>query len=397
MKFKNILLWSLLVTSNFFRMSGIKGTTIYTLSYLIYFYLIINVFRSINALKSKRMPMSSLALCLVFVPMLSLITHFSEESKDLFYNKGMWFSSLAFLFYFVFHIKQVNENTIIKVLLIFGFTLFFIQLIQQTLPSSAIFGTGSEEGDSVDAMIKGLEKRNGFYRFRLGAYMVTLFCMYYSWTRFLINKSTKRFLIFFCFLFSMFMFLTRQLMLASAIGLFSTFLFAKANISKKIMMFSFSVILLSVVFLNADVIFGDMIEKTQNERTDDNIRMLALEFYWGQIVRSPMAFLLGNGYPSDMKMWNEIFHFFVSDIGIVGQWFLFGVLWVFLYIATLYKVLFKYRNTLPLYIKLFVFGTSVNSIMIFPYFNSNSYILWAAVLYICDLHIQNSNLRSRIV
>lgn len=132
--------------------------------------------------------------------------------------------------------------------------------------------------------------------------MVTLFCMYYSWTRFLINKSTKWFLIFFCFLFSMFLFLTRQLMLASAIGLFSTFLFTKVNMSKKIMMFSFSVILLSVVFLNADVIFGDMIEKTQNERTDDNIRMLALEFYWGQIVRSPMAFLLGNGYPSDMKI-----------------------------------------------------------------------------------------------
>lgn len=242
-------------------------------------------------------------------------------------------------------------------------------------------------------MIEGLEKRNGFYRFRLEAYMITLFGMYYTWTRILVKRSAKSSIIFLCFLFSMFLFLTRQLMIASAIGLFSTFLFAKVNMSKKMMMFSISALLLSVVYLNADVIFGDMIEKTQNERTDDNIRMLALEFYWGQVVRSPIAFLLGNGYPSEMKMWNETFRFFVSDIGIGGQWFLFGVLWVVIYIATLYKFFLKYRNHLPLYIKLFVFGTSVNSIMIFPYYNANSYILWAAVLYICDLHILKSNLR----
>lgn len=82
-----------------------------------------------------------------------------------------------------------------------------------------------------------------------------------------------------------------------------------------------------------------------------------------------------------------------SDIGIVGQWFYYGVIWVLTYVVLLYKLLVKYNRVLPLYIKLFVFGAFVNCIMIMPYYNNFCYLIWAEVLYICDLYITKSNWR----
>ena len=40
-------------------------------------------------------------------------------------------------------------------------------------------------------------------------------------------------------------------------------------------------------------------------------------------------------------------------------------------------------------IKLFLIGTSINSILVFPYRSPYEYFVWISVLYICSIHISD--------
>lgn len=75
------------------------------------------------------------------------------------------------------------------------------------------------------------------------------------------------------------------------------------------------------------------------------------------------------------------------DIGIIGEMYHYGFLWVLMYGYMLYLILWKYRKLLPIYIKMYVFGTSVNSLFIFPYRMGMEFMIWSSVLYIASLYI----------
>lgn len=381
------------VTTSCWKLYVWKSTLGFTVFYAILAWLVAFVVNQQHKLKKCSMPMSPLILALTFVPLLSLITHFTEEKHNLMYNKNVWFASLTFLFYYVFHIKKISEEALLKFLIAMGFVTFVIQVVQQFVPNISMFGVLNEDNLSMDNAIRVLEKRNGLYRFRLGTYILTLLCMYFGWMKVQQSKNIRNLLFFFAFTASMYLFLTRQLMFASVVTFAVTSVFVKGATSRKIGVMLFSALVLFILYQNAELFLGDMIAQTKNEETDNNIRMIALEFYWGQIIRSPMALLLGNGHPSQLVDWMEYMAVYPSDIGVVGQWFYYGLFWVLTYVVLLYKILIKYVGSLPLYIKLFVFGTFVNCIMIMPYFNSFCYFVWAAVLYICDLHISKSSLR----
>lgn len=390
---KVLFTFLVVITTSCWKLYGWNSTFGFYLLYAILLWLLYFVTAQQKSLKKQSMPMSSLIKALALVPLLSLITHFSEEKYDLMYNKNVWFTTLLFLFYYVLHVKKVSEESLMKFLIVMGGVTLLIQVFQQFVPSMSLFGVLNDDNLSMDRAVKVLEKRNGLYRFRLGTYILTLLCMYFGWMKVQQNKSLRNIIFFLAFTASMYLFLTRQLMFASLVTFAVTPMFVKGTTSRKIGVILFTSLVLFILYQNAELLLGDMISQTKEERTDDNIRMIALDFYWGQIIRSPMAFFLGNGHPSQLVEWMEYMRVYPSDIGIVGQWFYYGLFWILTYVVLLYKILIKYRNNLPLYIKLFVFGTFVNCIMIMPYFNGFCYFVWAAVLYICDLHITKSDLR----
>lgn len=389
---KIVLFVFIVIATGCWRYTGWNSTLGFYIEYLYYIWLAFIVI-TLSRSRTKQQPMRKIIIALAIVPLLSLITHFTEETKDLFYHKAIWFHSLAFLFYYVFHQRRCSEREIIKFLLIVGSVTFIIQIVQQGIPNYSVFGVIGEDNGSLESAMRTLEKRNGLYRFRLGTYCLTLFCMYFCWQQFIVKKTIKAFALFAVFFVSMYLFLTRQLMFASIISIAFTSFFAKGNSAKRLGMLLLVSVFLFILYQYADVLLGDMITNTKEETNDNNIRVLAFEFYWEQILHSPMSIVLGNGYPSALKEWEEYLHLYTGDIGIVGQWFHYGVIWVALYVWLLFKVLFKYAKLLPLYVKLFVFGTFVNCIMIMPYYNAFCYVIWAAMLYICDLHITKSDLR----
>jgi len=140
------------------------------------------------------------------------------------------------------------------------------------------------------------------------------------------------------------------------------------------------------LLLTFDALFETLAAKTVKELNTHNVRWIALNYYWGKICGDPFSFLFGNGHLTIVKEYARM-RLNTSDIGFIGEMYHYGFLWVLMYGYMLYLILWKYRKSLPPYIRMYVFGTSINSLFIFPYRVGMEFMVWSSVLYLASLYI----------
>ena len=157
-------------------------------------------------------------------------------------------------------------------------------------------------------------------------------------------------------------------------------------------------ILISGLYIFYDVLFESMAEQTKDE-SQDNIRMLSAAYFWNESIKSPLTFLFGYGtlsgnspVISSLTNFQLLNGFYRSDVGFIGQIYERGFLYVMACYYLMYRLLFKLKNNIPLYIRMFVIFTAVMSVMIFPMITPVSNIVWTLLLYVSDLHINKSYL-----
>ena len=197
-------------------------------------------------------------------------------------------------------------------------------------------------------------------------------------------------MLFFLFAISDYLYLTRQFLAGMAVAIGFSFFFIKDKSTKRLA-FLLIVALVYVIIQYSDTLLDYFIESSKKDATDDNIRLYAYQFYWAKTISSATAFLFGNGFPDDLQYWKENLSLYVSDIGIVGQIFTHGIFWAIAYITALYKILWKYRNEVPLYVKLFALSGVVHCSMVASYSGASTLFTWISVLYISSLHINKKD------
>lgn len=354
----------------------------YILAFLSIVFAIISALNITN-LSAWQMPLSHIILLLMLIPLLSVFLGQNDSMYDEFFNQ--YLPLLVFFIYYVFAIQGITEADLIKVFTILGLIVFIIQGVQILYPQQAIFGIYDEDVASYRNEIA--EIRNGLYRYNLPTYFITLFCLYYYWGQLVQRFSLKKFLLFSIFLVSMYFYLTRQILFATIVTLGLSFVFINNKKTKWVTLLV-SIILFIALFSFSDLIFGEIFNMTIDELDSSNIRVLAMDFYYNKIIESPIGFFAGHGHPDELTYWREILSYYPSDIGFVGETFYYGIFWFVLYVYTLFVLLVKHNTSIPLYIQLFVFGTMLNSIMIFPYRSGAEYVVWASVLYISSMYIE---------
>ena len=104
---------------------------------------------------------------------------------------------------------------------------------------------------------------------------------------------------------------------------------------------------------------------------------------YGNKSREELMRLVGR----DIEIMKENYMIVVTDIGIIGQWFIYGLIWIILYVFMVFNIVIRYRKKIPLYIRLFVIGTFINSAWIFPYRREYEFFIWTVVLYISSIYI----------
>lgn len=335
---------------------------------------------------------------MMFLPFLSVFNSWNIYGQSP--TKGAWVlvSNFIWVIYFILHKYKITEAALLKVFFIIALTISVIQIVQQVTYPKAIFGIMTVEDMFEKGMTEVAEMRNGLWRFRIGnnAYF-TVPILFASWFYLQKKISINLLLWVVLLLISVYMTLTRQVIFSCIVTLLYSFFLGKNGKSK-----AFILILLLIVclFIFYDILFSSLADQTAEDNNDENIRLLSAIYYWNESIKTPFTFLFGIGkgtansplaYIQDTMA--SVYGFYVNDVGFIGEIYEKGCIYVIICYFTLYKIFIHYKNTIPLYVRLFVFFTTLMSVMIFPFSNASQMLVWTILLYVSDIHI-NKNKRA---
>ena len=350
--------------------------------------------------KQNEMKFSKLVKAMIVVPFLSFISYLCNGDTGWMSHPTMVITmcgSLTFMLYFVLHALKVNERTIISVIFVAAFCILVIQVFQQIFPSHAVFGVKTDFSEQAETLsvTDFVEVRNGFYRYRISGALFTVMAMCYAWQEVMKKHSTKNIILFLAFAFSMYLFLTRQYMIAT-VGMcaFSVFLIGKSSFASKLKYLVPIVLLLFVLYMFSDALFGSLLEDTQKQtdNAESDIRTLAFAYYWNEIISNNLTMFLGAGANSSSASYASQYSMFWIDIGLIGQWFVWGIGAILTYTVLLYKLFLKKKYDVASWVRFMAFITFITSFLIYPYRSPVEFMSWSIVLYVADLHISHSPL-----
>ena len=337
-------------------------------------------------------------LMLMILPFLSMINTYYLYAQGIIGSVNAWIGLFTWMIYFLLHKYKVSERSILYALLCISFIILIIQGIQQFTYPEVWFGRRSDNMMLEKGLTEVAEMRNGIWRFRMhnNAYY-TVPVLFAIWSGICKKFDMKQAFVVLLLLVSVYLTLTRQVMVSCIFTMVSS-LFMFGNNKHKVRVFLITCLLIAGLYVSYEMLFSNLVEQTTEEKTDDNIRVLAALFFWNESTQNPILFLFGHGLPSGSSAYTKYildlrdFGFYTSDIGFIGQIYEAGFLSVFCFYLLAYKLCFKYKEKTPQYIKMFVLFTTIMSPMIFPILAPFQIVVWALLLYVCDLHINNSSL-----
>lgn len=340
----------------------------------------------------------TLVLMLLWIPFLSIFNSWTVYSQSPTRSFIGMLSQSTWIIYFLLHKYKVSEATILKVFLCLALALATIQIIQQFTYPNAPFGTMSPETMVEKQATEAAEQRNGLWRFRMhqnGYYTVPILFAMWVWAR---KKVSPKMAVCIALLMaSIYLTLTRQVMFACILTIFCSMFMGQKKINFAAL--SLGLIFIGVLYVNYDALFSKLAQQTQDDSNEDNVRLLAASLLWGESLKTPFTFLLGYGvadansaYGIHMYKLSTFLGVFTTDVGFVGQIFERGFIYVCVCYCMFAKVFFKFKRSIPTYVRMFVMFASMMSVMIFPCITPAQNIVWVMLLYVCDLHINKSPL-----
>ena len=388
-----IILLFVLITSGF-RYAGWNSTYAGWISNV--FFTVIFVFYFNNIKYTYNANFKSVILLLTFLPFLSSINAYLRYGQNFYDSYMATASNFIWLSYFFFHKWGVKEATLIRVFLLLAFFILGVQVYQNIFPENAVFGifnTKDTDGLHDDAIA---EVRNGILRFRMhmnGYFSMPVLLLFLCFNKKKV-ADIKMHVIVGMMLTSIYLSLTRQVIAACLLVLFMSFYIEKKN---KVKDYVIMLLLVTGLYYSYDVLFAEFSSTIIEETSNENIRVIAYNYFWERDTEDIFAWLIGHGMPKcanyshEMSMVKEM-RLFTSDVGFIGKWFYVGLPFILICYYFLYLLFWKYKKYTPTYIRLFVIYGTVMSVMIFPMDAPFYYLIWAIMAYITDLHINSSPL-----
>jgi len=295
-----------------------------------------------------------------------------------------------YFFYFALHLIKIPDYDLEKIMVYLAIIYVIFYMIQYAAYPRLIFN------------VRVLEERGTVRIFQVGLSYLILAYFY------ILNKSFNEFsigkLALLLFFFSVFILMgTRQL-------LFSIFLLTMLNIllSKKVKSKILVVMIAGLAAVPIFLIFQDIflniinLSKEQSIGFEENIRILAGTFFLTEFFPNPVAYLTGNGADSSnsgygvmIQMYKDVFGFYQSDVGIIGDFSRFGSIFLISVISILIRILGGKLSEELNYIKyfyVFVILTSFTGSGSFG--DANSIVAVCITLYMIDVNQHNKAVNS---
>ena len=300
---------------------------------------------------------------MAILPLVSAFSCFLYRGQPIMISLMAARFSLYWLLYYCLHKYQIPSSSIIKVLFSIAVVSSLIYVLQQiTYPTIYLFNSLQSFDD--------VEIRQGFYRFRLFPLNPYIFFAFYFYLcKFIENRERQYLFFLLLFVIGIYLTLTRQLYFCIFLPVVFYPIFRDNNLGrKKLFGLISSLVLLFLVYSNIGLLFGnEFVEMTEDEGNEDNIRVLAYTFYGLEYWVDNFNMIFGNGvaswgnseYGDEILSIEEVEGLYRSDIGIVGNFNTFGIVYV-IAVLFIYIKFFKNYNYIPICYRLLIIASIIN-------------------------------------
>lgn len=368
-----IIIFLFLSSLNFFSYVNLDSILFGRVSkvYLALFFIFILLkWGSIKAL-SLQFPSKNYVVLFLVLPVITVFTCLFQHGQSISSSLSVMFPHLVLCVYFYLILNRIDKEIIVKILILFALIRTGLTAIEQLTYPNVMFAFRMDRYNEYGIFVP-LEIRSGFYRFLISdAYYLPMFAGFYTFSKLLEKVRVKYLLVFLFCCFGLYMDQTRQIMFSFiACLLFLPFLRKSSYIFKYIF---FITIIGSILYVYADVLFGETLLKTKSEVNDDNIRVLSYTYYFTN-TGPLLTTLFGNGFAGDSIFGKEInklenFGLFRSDIGVVGAIHLLGYIFVIVFVFYYINVVRKNWKYIDTPLQLMLISILCNLPLIFPLYN----------------------------
>lgn len=250
-----------------------------------------------------------------------------------------------YFFYILLHQMRIKLRDLEYIFYVFGIIHIVLYLIQYFVYPTIIFdGYVSEMRETIRIYLAGAD------------YM--LIAMFISVQKFFRTNQLKH-MVFPLISLSIFILLGGRQTLAIVIFVIVLFLLIDRRVHSRYTIIILGIIGATALFFIFQPIFEALLVQTHSdaEKAEDYIRIRAAIFFLTDFMEHPMAYLLGNGtpyssgYAREMHKFNIYWGYYIADLGLIGNYVLYGIFFVFGVIAICIKSLKIKIEDRYLYIK----------------------------------------------
>ncbi len=326
------------------------------------------------------------------------IPFLSAYGAQLYHHQSMSLSLLVlrtnfyWLLYFVLHIFNIPKQKIINLMIFIGAVWIFLTIIQQFTYPHYYFYSRDDNDKSI--------YRAGVYRFMVLGHQYGDFVLFYFFYNFLLSRKILPLTFVLFGLLGFYFYGTRQFALSALVCMCISIFFVKGML--RIYLVTFLCVGAAVIFKYKDQLFGQYMELTADQLKygGEDVRLLSANFFLTEYWPSRFARLIGNGaayasskYGKEMVNINLYLHFYRVDVGIIGAYNQFGLLYALNILWVNIKGLTgKYFNHENSYMRLFFLNALL--LVVFSEYYSNPAVIpfYCFILYLVDKSFEEKKL-----
>lgn len=295
-------------------------------------------------------------------------------------QRGMYF----YFFYFLLHALRYDVKDLEKIVVYFALVYVLFFLIQFVLYPFLLFDIRAEESrGTIRIFLPG----GGL---AVLAYFMTL---HYFFTTNKIKYVGIAMMIFLTIVLQG----TRQNMGLITFGTVLFFLLSRQVKSK--FMIGFLMIVGAVsIFMVFGEFFMNLIELTQGQvgDEDEDIRMKAARFFLVDFFPSPIAYIIGNGeahgssaYGMQVVSYKVVYHYFQTDVGLIGDFSKYGLIFLFGVLAIYFKVFSTHGLKRFPYVKYYFLISFIKIILGSDFGSAEPIVVISIIFYLIDIELHD--------
>ena len=342
-----------------------------------------------NSTKFPRTTLYKCCMWLMTFAFISMIGAYALHDQSFMQSFMVTSPALTFLMFPFMYILKIDEKSLIKLCFFLGLVWVVIMFVQQfTYPTYYFCNAGYHERG-------GPGMRNGIVRYGTAGGVYGLLMLFYAFQKYL-EEGKRKYLVWIIIgLIGVYLTCTRQIIAASA-GCLLVGLYLKGKM--KVGAFIGILLIGLVIYHYSDALFGEYSEMTENDLGggDEYVRITAYRFFGLTYNKDNLfAILFGNGmnygdtskYGVEFTRYGTQYGLNLNDIGYVGEYFIYGLIYVLIVFYTFYYV-FKNRKYISLYLLLYELYMLTTGIMLM-HFACYSVGIYGTIMvwYLIDLDI----------